>query len=94
MERLEPTRQLAFKVWWAFMWRAVLFAVVAGFLVGVVFGLFSMVLKIDPHALNGVSGLLGLGVGALVSIEVMFRILKKKFNGFEVVLLRTDDEDL
>ncbi len=69
-------------------------AVVAGFLVGVVFGIISMILTVNPQALNGVSGLLGLGVGAAVSIEVMYRILKKKFNGFEIALIRTEDSDL
>ena len=93
MERLEPTRQLAVKIWWSFIWRAVLLAVAAGFTVGVVFGILSMILSVDPKALNGVSGLLGLGVGAAVSIEVMFRILKKKFNGFEIALIRTEDSD-
>ncbi|PJB23140.1 MAG: hypothetical protein CO113_18860 [Elusimicrobia bacterium CG_4_9_14_3_um_filter_62_55] len=92
MERLEPTRQLALKIWWAFIWRAVIIAVLGGFAVGVVFGALSVAIRVDPQALNGVSGLLGLGIGAVVSIEVMFRILKKKFNGFEIALLTTDEE--
>jgi xanthosine utilization system XapX-like protein len=92
MERLEPTRKLALKVWWSFIWRAVLLAIAAGFAVGVVFGALSLMLRVDPQALNGVSGLLGLGIGAVVSIEVMYRILRKKFNGFEIALIRTDDE--
>ena len=60
--------------------------------IGVVFGALSVAIRVDPQALNGVSGLLGLGIGAVVSIEVMYRILKKKFNGFEIALLTTDEE--
>jgi len=91
MERIEPTRQLALKVWWAFIWRAIVFAVLSGFLIGIVFGVLALVVRADPEAMSGVSGLLGLVLGIGVSVEVMFRVLKKKFDGFEVALIRSED---
>ncbi|MFH1725094.1 MAG: hypothetical protein ABII00_10810 [Elusimicrobiota bacterium] len=90
IERIEPTRLLALKVWWAFIWRAVAFAALVGFLVGVVFGVLSMIVRVDPVALSGVSGLLGITLGIGVSIEVMYRVLRKKFAGFEIALIRSD----
>lgn len=87
MERLEPTRALALKVWWAFIWRAVLLTMAGGFLLGVVFGLLGALLGLGVDALSGLAGFLGLVLGAVVSVEVMFRILKKKFAGFELALL-------
>lgn len=90
MERIEPTRSLALKVWWAFMWRAVVFALLSGFAVGIVVGLLSVLLRLAPESVSTLSGLLGLVLGAVVSIEVMYRLLGKKFDGFEIALIRTE----
>ena len=90
MERLEPTRALALKVWWAFMWRAVLGALAAGLLAGMGLGVVTAALGLrDVSALQGVVSLLGMAIGVGISAEVMYRILKKRFKGFEIVLLRT-----
>ncbi|TPW21813.1 MAG: hypothetical protein FD126_310 [Elusimicrobia bacterium] len=90
VELIEPTRGLALKVWWAFLWRAVLGALAAGMLAGVVIGLLTSALGMqDPSAMSGVVSLLGMVIGVGVSAEVMYRILKKKFKGFAVALIRT-----
>ena len=90
MERLEPTRALALKVWWAFMWRALVGALAAGLLAGMVLGVVTAALGIrDVSALQGVVSLLGMGIGVGISAEVMYRILKKQFKGFEIVLMKT-----
>ncbi|MEK7657518.1 MAG: hypothetical protein AAB412_07150 [Elusimicrobiota bacterium] len=91
MERIEPTRALAVKVWWAFLWRSVVFALLAGFAVGFLFALAALVLKLPPETVSAVSGLFGVVLGALLSIESMYRVLGKKFSGFEVVLLKTEE---
>ena len=90
VEVLEPTRALALRVWWAFIWRAVLGALAAGMLAGVVIGVVSMALKLeDPSALSGLVSLIGMAIGVGVSAEVMYRLLKKKFKGFSIALIRT-----
>ncbi|TBR23751.1 hypothetical protein EPO15_05340 [bacterium] len=90
VEVLEPTRALALKVWWAFLWRAVLGALAAGMLAGVLIGLVTSAVGMsDPSALSGVVSLLGLLIGVGVSAEVMYRVLKKKFKGFAIALVRT-----
>jgi xanthosine utilization system XapX-like protein len=90
MERIEPTRALALKIWWAFMWRAVLAALAAGFAIGLVVGLLSVLLGLAPEAVSTISGFLGLVLGAGVSIEVMYRLLRKKFDGFEIAIVRAE----
>ena len=90
VEVIEPTRGLALKGWWAFLWRAVLGALAAGLLAGVAIGVMTSALGMsNPSALSGVVSLLGLCIGIGVSAEVMYRILKKKFKGFSIALIRT-----
>ena len=90
VELIEPTRGLALKVWWAFLWRAVLGALAAGMIAGMVIGLLTSALGMqDPSAMSGVVSLLGMAIGVGVSAEVMYRVLKKKFKGFAVALIKT-----
>jgi xanthosine utilization system XapX-like protein len=72
------------------VWRAVLGALAAGMLAGVVIGILTTALGMDdPSALSGVVSLLGMAIGVGVSAEVMYRVLKKKFKGFAIALVRT-----
>lgn len=91
MERIEPTRALALKVWWAFLWRSVVFACLSGFAVGFLFALAALALKLPPEIVSAVSGLFGVVLGALLSIEAMYRVLRKRFAGFELALLKTEE---
>jgi hypothetical protein len=88
MERIEPTRAIALKVWWAFIWRAVVFALLSGFAVGLGVGLLAAALKLTPEQISPIAGFFGLVIGAGVSIEVMFRLLRKKFQGFEIAIVK------
>ena len=90
MERLEPTRALALKVWWAFIWRAVVGALAVGILAGMALGLVTSALGIrDVSALQGLVSIIGMATGVGISAEVMYRVLKKKFKGFSIALIRT-----
>ncbi len=92
MDRIEPTRKIALRLWWAFVWRSVLFAVGAGFSVGLVLGLLGALLKLTPDRMASVSGFLGVILGAGLSVEAMYRVLRKKYPDFEIALLpRCDD---
>jgi len=89
--RLEPTRQLAVKVWWAFMWRSALGTLAAGFVVGMGLGLAAQALSLPAAALDALSAVAGLALGVGISIEVMFRVLRQKFTGFEIALVERQD---
>jgi hypothetical protein len=92
VERIEPTRQLAAKIWWAFAWRALLLVVGAGFLLGLALGLIGFALKTSQESMANVSGFLGLLIGVGASIEVMYRLLNKRFKTFQLVVVSPDEE--
>ena len=89
VEVIEPTRTLALKVWWSFVWRAVLGALAVGVLAGMVIGVVTTAMGVtDNSALSGLVSLVGMFLGVAVSAEVMYRVLKKKFAGFRIALVR------
>ena len=93
MERLEPTRLLALKVWWAFVWRSVLFGVLLGFGMGILLGILSVAAPgISPETASGVlTVFVGFPLGIGISIEVMYRLLRKRFKDFEIALVRAEE---
>ncbi|MBI4423246.1 MAG: hypothetical protein HY554_05945 [Elusimicrobia bacterium] len=91
MARIEPTRALALTVWWAFIWRAVLGAVGAGFAIGLALGLLAQLGVLGQRALENLSAFFGLAVGLLVSVEVMYRVLRKRFKDFEIALVSREE---
>lgn len=91
MERLEPTRSLALKVWWAFIWRCALGAIVLGFLIGLALGLLAETAGFGRKALGAFNALASLLVGAAVSVEMMYRVLNKKFRDFEIALVQRQE---
>jgi cation transporter-like permease len=87
MERLDLTRAEATKIWWAFMWRALLGFILTGAFAGAGFGFIGHFLGLDPLSLVNVASLVGLLLGVLVSFEVFFRVLKKRFRDFEIAII-------
>lgn len=86
---IEPTWEMAAKVWWAFIWRSAIFSVLIGVVVGLVIGFFASILGISAGFLMSVSSIIGLALGIGVSIWAMKMILAKKFKTFQVVLIQT-----
>ncbi|MBI5245305.1 MAG: hypothetical protein HY922_16705 [Elusimicrobia bacterium] len=91
MERIEPTRAVALKVWWAFLWRAVVFSLLCGVAAGLALAVISAALRLRPEQISPIAGLSGVVIGGAVSIEVMYRVLGKKFKGFEIALIRAQE---
>ena len=87
MTRLEPTRALALKVWWAFVWRAFLAVVASGFVIGLLVAFFAVAVGLSRRAVENLTTLFGVVIGVGVSIEVMFRVLRKRFAAFEIALI-------
>jgi ABC-type uncharacterized transport system permease subunit len=90
MEPIEPDRDIALKVWWAFTWRSFLISLVIAMAIGLLLGILGIIFGMSPERQDSLSGtmapLLGLIVYVFVSIEVMRRILKKKFKTFEIAV--------
>lgn len=87
MERLKPTRGIALRVWWAFIWRSLLGALGTGFVVGLALGVLSQLAGLGQGIVESLAAALGLMIGLAVSVEVMYRVLQKSFKHFEIALI-------
>ncbi|MBI3548589.1 MAG: hypothetical protein HY078_06000 [Elusimicrobia bacterium] len=87
MDRIEPTRALALKVGWAFFWRAGVSWLLLTFLTGVLFGVLRRLVDVGEMFYMALSMILTLSIAFAVTIEVMFRILQKRFDEFDIALL-------
>lgn len=75
------------KIWWAFVWRTFVFALLAGTVIGLLFGLVSPVIRLTADQIAPLAGVFALAIGVLISVEVMYRLLGKKFKNFEIAVL-------
>ncbi len=92
MERVEPTRKIALRFWWALAWRMALCVALIGLLQGFVLGLLTAVLKLTAQETDTVSGaltiLIGIPLVLAASGECLYRILGTRIGGHEIVLVR------
>ncbi len=85
--RLEPTRMMALQVWWAWFWRAAAGTFIAAFVVGLLLGVIGLVLGFDASQNRGLMGGLSMLVAFPVSVEMLYRVLRKRFTGFQIAIL-------
>lgn len=88
MQELEVTFSRAAQIWWAWFWRATLFALLIGAAIGFVVGFIAAILGFHPQQIAPITVSLGAIVGIVVSIWVQSKILKKKFSSFRIVLVQ------
>ena len=86
----EPTDLLSLKVWWAFTWRAVLFAMLAGALAGLVIGIIGTSLGESPENLQGPSTFAGAVLGLFISVRVFRRLMTNGFGRYKLVVVDND----
>lgn len=95
-EELEVTNNRVLKIWWALIWRGILFGALAGALAGALVGFiigFIGGVTNNPtlvHDAAPLFSLLGAIVGLVVGFYILKLILKKKFKGFRIALIKTD----
>ena len=68
MDILEITYKNVFHIWWSFFWRALLFSVVAGGVLGGIFGFIAGALGVNLELIGQVAGILGY----LISIRIYY----------------------
>lgn len=83
MEDVDVTWLRALEIWWAWLWRAFLWSILAGFVVGFVAGFVGAV-EAAPF--------LGGAVGLPIGIWVLKGVLGKTFSDFRIALLSINDE--
>jgi len=88
MEKVDLTYGNTLRIWWAFMWRAVLFSTILGFVLGFI-GAFTIGPFVEPETGRKiVAPILGYLGSIPVSIWVLNEILSKKYKTFSVALIR------
>lgn len=80
---IKPTLNHALRIWWAWYWRATLWAFGASFLVGFAQGLLGIR---GPYA-----EFIGAVVGLVASVYILKIILRKTFEGFRVEVVSNDN---
>ncbi|MFH2202034.1 MAG: hypothetical protein ABIJ96_02865 [Elusimicrobiota bacterium] len=94
MERIEPTRRIVLKVWWALAWRFVLCCLVISLLQGLLIGGLTGMFELSPEAVERLTSaatlLFGLPLTLLASWAVLFGIFDKRLGDFEIALLKRD----
>lgn len=93
MRIIEVTWSMAFRVWWSFFWRAMLFSILGSFGIGFVLGIFGAVLGIKPVT-GALSIILGMVFGFVVTFWAMKKVLYKRFSEFSVVCIANEPEPL
>ena len=92
MNSLEPTFERTATVWWAFVWRAVLFAVCAGFVVGFIEGLVGTIAGFPREAILSIARVSGFAVAIPTRIYALQLVLRKRFSEFTIRLVPTVTE--
>jgi hypothetical protein len=87
MKELELTWPRVLRVWWLFMWRAVLGGFVFGGIAGFVLGFFGVLAGMSLETIQLVSGALGLLIGIGWAIMVVRMALRKRYGDFRIVLV-------
>lgn len=97
MERIEPTRKIALKIWWAVIWRYMLSLMIIGLLQSLLLAVIVASFELNPLEAERTSGVLfllfGLPMIFLVSWELVYRVLRKKFSNFELAVIRPESDD-
>jgi hypothetical protein len=89
MERVEVTYDKALRVWWSYLWRSILYAVLGAIVLG--FGVALLISESESG--EAVSSILGALWGALASIWVLKNnILSKKYKTFSVALIKEESD--
>jgi len=85
-QELEVKWNHALRIYWAWLWRSLLFSILFGGIFG--FGLGFIASMLNLINIQPLFTLFGVIVGIVVSIWMLRNILRKKFKGFHIALIR------
>jgi hypothetical protein len=88
---LEVTWGRAVRVWWAYVWRNLLAAIVAMFIGAIVGGLLGLILGmlgVPTETIRIITMPIGLILGLVISVFPIKMILGKDFGEFRLVLIQ------
>ena len=82
-----PTWTLAAKVYWAFMWRSLLLAMVGGFILGMVAGALAAIIGVAEQA-ETIIVIGGMLIGIAAGIFIMHRLMTKGMKGYRLAAIK------
>ena len=74
-------------IWWALLWRGVVYGIPAGFVLGALVGVVVAALE-RPDLIDLVGAMLGTIIYVPVSLIITTIVLKKRYGSFSIRLLR------
>lgn len=84
---LEPTFKRAARIWWAWVWRSLIFGAAAGMFGSVVLSLSGILNRVSEKAGQLLSVGLGVALAVPVGVWVFQMILEKDFGEFRIRLV-------
>lgn len=90
MRAVKPDWKLAFRVWWAFCWRALSFSIIFGFIAGLIVGIVGVAIGLEQDDASRHGSYLGGVTGIVVSCWVIKRMMTKGFGKYCLVVAHKD----
>lgn len=93
MFELEQNNNLVAKIWWAFLWRAILYSLLGGVLSVWFIGFVGPAAGVPVEDIEDTGAFVGGLVGVLLSFHAMKVVLLKRFKGFRIALVKDEGTD-
>jgi hypothetical protein len=93
-DELEVNWSRAARVWWAFVWRMVVFGTIAGAVVGFPVGAILGATGFSEEQIRAYGQLVGYLVAIPVGIWVVRSVLSREFREFRIVLVPSHEQEL
>lgn len=87
VESIQVTWMRAFKVWWSWIWRNLLFSVLAAAGVGTVLGFLMGLANVESEIIKNVCIIAGYIVFVPIGVAVTKLVLRKHYSDFKIALL-------
>ena len=89
MHEIEVTWSEAILVWFHFIWRVLLYALLGSFILGLVLTIIFQVAGMDQETIKSVNMVIGFVWGIAVNIWVIKKILNLRTRNFRVALIES-----
>jgi len=87
MDEIQVTWGHAIKIWWSLTWRILLFGGIAGFALGLLFGIFGTATDTNDNLIQTWTEIGGMLVSIPIGIWVVKTILNKDFRKYRIILV-------
>ena len=93
MDTVEMTWLRTFKIWWYWLWRAMLMTFIVALIAGFILGLVLAPFIESPATLKVIGNLIGGAIGVFFGLLVLKSVPEKRFSDFRVILVSNDFDD-